>query len=446
MNNFFKLLISLCLILIPISTIIGEESEEIESINKEREDVLRYGIDSEVISLLKTLKSDEDPALAEIVSEIYARTLNPDVMNEAVNYFITIEYEDAFDAAEKRIINWEDEDYDVLYPSLQYLSHFHNEKTEDLILPLIDNQNKQLASTALSTLGKCGTEKSAEILLDMLDDESYHEELKPTILKTLGDIKSEIAIDTLIDILDDIDEEKSWRWSACEALGKIAHPDALPSIKTALKYKDTYLRAHAVRALTNFDDESVEDILIESLRDSFWRVRVSAAEALGERKSNDAVDILIYKAKKDPEKNVKLAALKALGKINEPSSLDVIRDLYKKHTTPQSVRNQAAEIIINNDISNSIECITEVLSEEWERDKSPVLSYTCKFLSKTKEPNLEPLFERMLGHKDVAIKIYGIRGIQLNGFSSLKEKLEKLTEEGNNKSVRKEALSAVEKL
>ncbi len=396
--------------------------------------------------MINTLEDEEDVNLSDIIAEVYDNSLNSSVLDAAVNYFIKIEYSDAYESAENRIKNWEDIDYSTLTSSLRYISTFYRDDTETLILPLVDHDSKILASSALTALGKCGTEKSADTLLDYLDDDDYPEELKPTILKSLGEMKSEKAIDILLDILEDIDEEKSWRWNACEALGKIADKETLPVITKALQDNDTYLRAYAVKALTAFDDESVEDTLIQSLRDSFWRVRVSAAEALGERESKKAVDILIYKAKKDPENNVKLAAVDALGKIGGQTSMDFLRDLYKKNTTPQSIRTKAAEIIIENDINDSIDFITTVLAEEWEKDNSAVLGYTCKFLSKAEHGRLEPLFEQMLNHKDVAVKIYGIRGINLNKFTSLKERIEELTKEGVNSAVRKAALSALEEL
>lgn len=420
------------------------DKEEIQSLVEERTDTLRYGIDSEVISLLEKLIDEKEDNLSDIIAEIYAETSNNAVMEKAVDYFIAVDYSSAVVYAEKRIEKWEDEDIDVITSSLRYISKYPGDSTEELIMPLVEHDSKTLASSALSALGKCGTDTSADYLLDLLEDDDYDEDLKPTIIKSLGAMKSEMAVDILIEILEDIDEEKSWRWTACEALGDIGHPDALDSIRQALNDDDTYLRSYAVKALRNFD--GVDEVLMQSLKDSFWRVRVSAAEALGERSSKDAVDILIYKAKKDPENNVKIAAVEALGKIGDKESLEFLRELYEKNTTPQAIRTKAAEIIIEKDLKNSIDIITKVLAEEWEKDSSPVLSYTCKFLSTAEESRLEPIFERMLGHNDVAIKIYGIRGIKNNGFSSMKEKIEKLSEEGNNNAVRRAALSAVEEL
>lgn len=421
-----------------------DEKEKIVSQNDERREILKYGIDSEIISLLGDLKEEENKVLSPEVAEIYAETVNPDIMTSAVDYFISIEYSEAIATSEKILSNWEDETFSTLTSALRYLAEYPQPDSEDLISNLIDHDNKNLASAALSAIGKCGTEKTSDLLLDFIDDDDYPDDLKPTVIRALGDMKSENAIDTLMDILDDIDEEKSWRWTACEALGKIAHTDALPSIENAMLDKDTYLRSYAVKALTQFEGPEIEDRLIQALRDSFWRVRVSASEALGERKSTKAVGILIYKARKDPEKNVKAAAVSALGEIGTAEGFEFLRELYSKTTTPQSVRTSAAEILIEKDLNASIETIKTVLAEEWEKENSPILSYTCKFLSKAENPGLKEFYARMLDHNDIAIKIYGIRGIELNKLGIHKERLESLTEEGINNAVRKAALSALE--
>jgi hypothetical protein len=53
----------------------------------------------------------------------------------------------------------------------------------------------------------------------------------------------------------------------------------------------------------------------------------------------------------------------------------------------------------------------------------------------------------MLGHpSSINIKIYGLRGIRLNGFSGLKGEVEKLTGEETARPIRKLALSVMEEL
>ncbi len=418
--------------------------EQLKSLDEDRRDTLLYGIDSEVTELIDKLTSEKDSKFTPEISEIYSAALNPSIISSCVNYFITVEFDGAGEKSRDIISNFEDENNNSLSAALRYVSTYPDEESEDIIINLVDNENKLLASAAITALGKCGTEKSADTLLDYLEDDDFPEELKPTIIKALGEMKSEISVDILIEILDDIDEEKSWRWNACEALGKIGDPEALPSIKEALLDKDTYLRSFAVKALSSYEGSDIEKTLIQSLRDSFWRVRVSAAEALGERKTKEAVDILIYKAEKDPEANVKKAAVKALGEIGTKESFEFLREAFGSSSTSAGIRALCAQTVIEKDLSASLDTVKKVFAEEYEKETSPILGHVCNFLSKQENSGLKDLYLRMLDHNDVAIKIYGIKGIELNGFKDLKEKLEAITESAGNNAVKKNALSVLE--
>ena len=424
----------------------SEAEDDIKSLTGERKDTLRFGIDSEVTAVINALKDEKDGSFTDPVSQLLETNLNPDILSASIDYFIAVDYGDAGDIIRSILENYQDETPAALQAALRYVSEFPGPDSAELILPLAQEDNVQLASAALSALGKCGDDSVADTLLDFLDDDDFNDDLKPSVIRALGQTGSSKAVDTLIDILEDVYEEKSWRWNACEALGLIGDSSALPAVRNALQDRDTYLRSYAVKALSGFDSSETEDILIQSLRDSFWRVRVSAAEALGSLKSLRAVDILVYKASKDPEPNVRKAAVKALGEVGSPEALGFLRDLYSKSTSPQDLRTISVEILIDKDLAASIPVINQVLAEEWEKDKSPVLGYTCKFLSTAKSPQLGDLFSKMMNYNDVAVKIYGIRGAGANRLGGLREQIESLSGEGNNPSIRKAALSALENL
>jgi len=51
--------------------------------------------------------------------------------------------------------------------------------------------------------------------------------------------------------------------------------------------------------LKYFPSKDVEELLIQGLKDSFWKVRVNAAESLGELVSKEAVEILDFLLKRN---------------------------------------------------------------------------------------------------------------------------------------------------
>ena len=209
---------------------------------------------------------------------------------------------------------------------------------------------------------------------------------------------------------------------------------------------DPLVRSYAVSSLGYFDSEKAETALIQSLRDSFWRVRVNGAKALGERKSEEAVSILIYKATRDPEVRVRLEAIEALGNIATREAFDAIQEIYKKEGSDMKLRSAALEALASGDIDNSLSVFEQIIDSQWEISRSSMLELTAKRLSRCQSSDLERIFERFLLHPELTVKIHGIRGIRYNKFSGLKSRIEELSSEGNHRSIRKEALAALEVL
>ncbi|MDR2587926.1 MAG: HEAT repeat domain-containing protein, partial [Spirochaetales bacterium] len=56
------------------------------------------------------------------------------------------------------------------------------------------------------------------------------------------------------------------------------------------------------------------------------------------------------------------------------------------------------------------------------------------------------LYERMLDHPSFIIQIYGVRGIQKNRVSGMKERIKELSGEGRHPQLRRNALSALEEM
>lgn len=260
----------------------------------------------------------------------------------------------------------------------------------------------------------------------------------------MGDLKEPVAVDRLIEILEDENENPTWRRYACASLGKIGDETALPVIEKVLYDEDAMLRSYAVGSLQYFSGSEVVQLLSAALKDSFWRVRVSAAKGLAEMKAAAAAPILIFKAEKDPEMNVRIEAVRALGAIADSQSLDALREFYSKDLTPSALRTLSAEILAEKDLLASIDLFKKVIDKHWGKDSSRILEYTAQILSRTESDHLEEFYARFLDSGELVVMIYGIRGIAKNKVVGLKEAVEKLSGEGNHRSIRKEALAALE--
>jgi len=90
-----------------------------------------------------------------------------------------------------------------------------------------------------------------------------------------------VGISIIIEVLKDKDEDKYVRVSAIKALGNIKSDTAVQPLINLLKDEDKYVRVSAIKALGNIKSDTVVQLLISALKDEDSHVRESAAEALG---------------------------------------------------------------------------------------------------------------------------------------------------------------------
>ncbi len=423
-----------------------EEKEKIQSLTEERRELLLYGIDNQVIELIDDLTDEKDEILTGEVLAAYKLTRNPRVKTEILEYFTEIDYRDAKDEALSIVDSYEDQPTELLTASIHYLTDEPFQGLADHLTPLLDATDQNTARIAIKGIGLSGDEETAVWLLEILDDRDYETNLKPEIILALGELREPIAIGRLIEILEDENENSTWRRYACASLGKIGDQTALPAIEKVLYDEDALLRSYAVGSLKYFSGDEVLQLLSAALKDSFWRVRVSAAQGLGEMNAIKAVPILVFKAEKDPEMNVRIEALRALGAIADSQSLEALRGFYGKDLTPQPLRVLSAEFLAEKDLAASLDLFKKVIDKHWGKDSTRILERTAQVLSRTESDLLEQFYSRFLDSGELVVMIYGIRGIAKNRVVALKEGIEKLSGEDNHRSIRKEALAALELL
>ena len=422
------------------------ESDPIQSIREERRETLMYGIDSQVIDVLESLGTEQDTYLLPEVFTVFKVSVNSEIKIACLKLFGELEYRDADDDALAIIENYEDHNDDLVLAAIRYMSTGEDERTPAVLAVLLDIPNEIIASVVIEGIGESGKIEHVDMLLERLRNDEYPSNLKPTIILALGSLGHEKAVEPLMEIVEDRNEDSTWRRYACDALGKIGDPRAIVSLQEVLSSSDAILRSYAVFALGGFEEAEIIPLLIQSLKDSFWRVRISACRSLAAKKANEAIPILVFKAKKDPEMKVREAATTAIGEINNAEGNEILREFYMNELTPQSIRLIALENLIEYNLEDSLESIQKVIQEEWDKKSSKVLERTAYHLSLTESPSLEPVFSRFLSSGEIAIIIYGIRGIERNKFGQLKEFIENLSAEGNQRSIRQAALAALENL
>jgi HEAT repeat protein len=94
----------------------------------------------------------------------------------------------------------------------------------------------------------------------------------------------------------------------------------------------------------------------------------------------------------------------------------------------------------------TLPAITKVVDDEWKAYDTHTLESTAKVVSTVRAPELRNLLVHFLDNPDPVVRSYGARGIALNGFSDLKERLNGIAKNDPNPGTRKEAELAAGKL
>ncbi|MCX7949966.1 MAG: HEAT repeat domain-containing protein, partial [Treponemataceae bacterium] len=78
------------------------------------------------------------------------------------------------------------------------------------------------------------------------------------------------------------------------ALQALQVQETLPAILEALRSADPNVRAAAVGALGPFSGSEVDQAILDAFRDSFYKTRIGAARAAGDRKLTAAIPFLRF--------------------------------------------------------------------------------------------------------------------------------------------------------
>ncbi|MBN2351166.1 MAG: HEAT repeat domain-containing protein [Spirochaetales bacterium] len=409
-------------------------------------ETIEYGIDTQIIDIVKRIKASGETSLDGKLAAVLARSVNPDLRKEILGLFTAQKYEGAEAVAYAILTNYENEESDVLRAVVAYLAEIKSKRSLPLMLKLADADDNVLAYSAIAAVGRMGDQSMAETLLKKLGDPETKPDRKPTIITALGDMKAAAAAPELLKILGNRNEERVWRMYAAEALGKIGDASAVPVLKKALAENDPLLKSYVAAALGRFDLARVLDPLIECLKDSNWKVRVAACQGLARPGAGKAVDILIYKVKNDPEIPVQSEAMKALAAIGGAESVAFLRSYLLNTGKPIAMRQLVFTTLLEKDLNaDTTAAIEKALRSDWTA-KNGFVEWAAQTLSRTASIHMKKALVLLLDHPSSAVRVYAVRGVVFNHFKDLRGKLQEMQRRETAGQAAEELKDALEQL
>lgn len=425
------------ILFIPLN-INGDESSDLSA---KRLETLRYGTDSEIKGLISTIEIEKIEEFDSEFVEIASKSSNQNLIEPILVYLGGRGISGLEDKASE-IIKYRDEYRPTIVDAaLNYSAAVYTEAAVDALYSILEAEETRFIEGALKALGKSADSELGPFLLSYYE-RNIDDTVKSRIIETLGIIKYTNASNFIVAIALDKDSKSTLRIAAAKALASIGEDEALSKLTALINDDDANLRVEIINALSQHTNSDHDSLIMEALRDSYYKARIAAARVCGERKISDAIPFLAYRSKYDEVSSVKQAALDALGAIGTNECFDVVADVFSDTKAIDSVRINAAKILISENPLSWLPKVKPILDSAKSDKRMVFYNGLAKLVSETKDENTKPYVEYFLVSNEIIDIHYALDIIILNSFTAYKDDVQKLSGH-KNKSIAQKAEKAL---
>ena len=409
-----------------------------------RRDVIRYGIESELLELVTALQNEKEDSLNQDLVALLAETRSPRLREAILKFFSAREWPGAVADAVSLLDGRDQEPVPPVAAALAYLSAIKAREGVSRAREIVEARESKFLSQAIRLLGRAGGDPESDLLLSLYTSEETSDALRQDVIQALGELGSKSVVESLIKTLDDTGEKKATRMFAAEALGKIKDARAVSSLVRAANGDDPQVRGAAVSALGAFPGPEAEAAVVQALRDSLPTVRLAAVKASALRSIRDAEPFIRFRARNDPDRKVKDESIRALGTLGGRDNFQFLRDLLQDTKADSASRAMAFTVLLERDTDGSRGDLDRALAAETVSKDTSLLKAFQRALVQSTDKAAAPLVEAyVLKSSDFGTRIAGIDWVRRNKVSSLKPVLSALAESDKTEAVRTRAASAL---
>ena len=424
----------------------AQESPSLEApagrtLEGERLDTIRYGTETEIAALIRTLQNENAFYLDDELAALAGTTKNRSILAGMFAFFGDRAKGGLEDRALRALEDWDDEAGETVLAAVDYLGKRGVPEAVGPLKALLETGEASFRNSVFRALGRAGkgdpAPDTAEYLIDYYNNRSPEDENRREIVSALGELGAPAAVPFLAELALNDEERPVLRMAALEALSKIGRNNGLNAVMGALAASDPNVRASAVAALGPFSGQEVDGAILEAFRDSYYRTRAGTAKAAGERKLSAAIPYLRYRAERDEVPAVKDEAVRALGAINSPEAAAVLGDLLENRKNPDRVRILAAEMLIRDRADDYARQVIVEMDEAKSKNLSALYNGFLRALGSGRTGALEDLARRLFSSGGVIEKSYALDLTANNRYISLIPQVRELTDEKNGSLSRK---------
>ena len=395
------------------------EKDESEKDYENKSNTIKYGVPSEISTLVDELIKNDDPRFTEEIYDVFQVTRNTTIKQKVLNYFKQLEDPCLEDFAVETLNDPYEEKNDLVKACFQYISAVKTKEAIPAVLSLIESENDSYFNDAIAAIGEIGGPGEAMFLVEYLEREDLSDAQRQTLMRTCGKMHAIQTWEKVVEVAEDEDENLYVRMYAAEALGLMEKNESVPILVELFSETDPNLRQYVIKGLSHFPGVvEAEETILQGIRDEHWRVRQEAIKTVKEMKLSDATPYLIYRAKSDSEKVIKEEAITSIAALNTSEGNEYLIAQLGDKKVGDATKKKIVEVLLKEGNAGEKE-ILELAEECLNDDKRKDLRYAIgKELAKYEKSAYDDICVKYLSSKDSTTQSLGLDIYKTNRFSS----------------------------
>lgn len=409
--------------------------EDTRSERQKRIDVFKFGLESDILQLLQTIQDEKTHEYDNEIRTLFETTRSISIRESVISLYTRNKQM----LPEQWMFQILEDPWDSPKTTVRLiLTHVYEleiRSAASYIRNLLAEDNSDFRDQLIQTIGKIGDSTDAAFLVDYLDsdfdvDDKTRLVIRQNIMTALGELGALETWDRLHEIASDEDENPFIRATAATSLSSMKKADILPLLENLFENKDPLLRSAAITGASNFTDSVARSLIIEGLRDNYYKVRLEALSAVEKLMLADAEPSILYRAQFDPVDSVKAKAYEVLGAIKTESAHKWLLDTFNADATSDRYKVKAADVLMKHNSRLIVDSFARMVDSSLKDDKKKWLRYELgKIMLNTPDTDYEDIALAYLMNSDVSTRGIGLELFNKFRYESLRGEVEKISED-----------------
>ena len=412
----------------------NRENSKSDNYEQKVRDTFLYGLESEISDQIDTLKNADDKRFVNEIYNLFQTTESNSIKEKVLVYFTALKDPCLEDYAVTVVNDPFDVKKNLVDAVFKYISAVKCSAASPALVSLMEDEHEDYIDGALSALGDVGGEEEAQFLADYLDKDDLSSGRRQELMKALGKLKATSTWAKLRDVLEDENENSYVRMYAAEALGAMGESASVEILAEQYRtVSDANLRVYLIKGLSYFKDSEAQNIILQAIRDSFYKVRLEAIESVKKQEIKAAVPFLVYRAKNDAEAVVKNACYPVIALLNTSEGNEYLVGVITDKKSGDTTKANVAAALLKEGHTGAKE-IAELAIECNKNDVHKQLRYALgKEMAKYSNGDFARACTVYLESKDVSTQGTGLDMWAKGRYGECKSAVEKIADSTDGK-------------